>query len=87
MLFTHVVLTVHILDNQLTFILKIHCFFSIRILHIVVSECVSLVPQPSPLCLLQSDVGGLQLVDNVHLPVAACLAVLLPVGVLLGVLS
>lgn len=48
-----------------------------------ISECVSLVPQPSPLRSLWSDVGGLQLVDNVRLPVAARLAVLLPVGVLL----
>lgn len=41
------------------------------------SVCVCLAPQPSPLCFLQSDVGDLQLVEHVHLPVAACLAVLL----------
>lgn len=37
-----------------------------------------LVPQPSPLGLLQSDVSGLQLAEHVGVPVAARLAVLLP---------
>lgn len=42
-----------------------------------------LAPRPSPPCFLQSDVGGLQLVEHVHLPVAGRRAVpLLPVGFL-----
>lgn len=40
-----------------------------------------LVPQPSPLGLLQSDVSGLQLAEHVYHPVTARLTVLLlPVG-------
>lgn len=72
-----------LLYNHITFILKIHLqslYFSFCV-HTYKWACLLLVPQPSPLGLLRSDVSGLQLAEHVYLPVAARLAVLLlPVG-------